>query len=237
MLTISELRVSYGGVPALQGIDLELTAGEHLALVGPNGAGKTTLLKAVSGIVPVEAGTIHFDGQDLSAIPGHERARMGIVHVPEGRHVFKSMTVRENLMLGAYRAAARSRFDEAMALVAELFPPLTEMLGRDGGSLSGGQQQMLAIARGLCSWPRLLLLDEPSMGLAPAAAELIFEGIGRLHEMEDMALVLVEQRAHEALELSERAYVLESGEVVAAGPTTDLLAEGDLVRAYLGGEL
>jgi branched-chain amino acid transport system ATP-binding protein len=236
MLSIRDLKVSYDGIPALHGVDLRLEPDEYLAIVGPNGAGKTTLLKTISGTVAADGGSIEFEGVELLDRQGFQRAQLGLVHVPEGRHIFRSMSVRENLQLGAYRNAARSRFDERMQLVAELFPPLVERLEQHGGALSGGQQQMLAVARGLMACPRVLLLDEPSMGLSPVAADQIFEGIGRLRELDSMAVIIVEQRTHEVLDICQRAYVLESGSIVLEGTPDELLADRRLARAYLGGE-
>jgi branched-chain amino acid transport system ATP-binding protein len=237
MLSIRDLKVSYGGIPALRGLDLHLGEAEYLAIIGPNGAGKTTLLKTISGTVAAEDGSVVFDGIELLERRGHQRAQLGVVHVPEGRHVFRSMTVRENLLLGAYREAARSRIQERMELVRELFPVLMDRLDEPGGGLSGGQQQMLAVARGLMACPRVLLLDEPSMGLSPVAADHIFEGIGRLRELDSMAVIIVEQRTHEVLDICQRAYVLESGSIVLEGTPDELLADRRLAQAYLGGEL
>jgi branched-chain amino acid transport system ATP-binding protein len=237
VLSVRDLKVSYGGIPALHGVDLRLEPAEYLAIIGPNGAGKTTLLKTISGTVPAESGSVAFEGVELLDRKGFQRAQLGVVHVPEGRHIFRSMTVRENLQLGAYRNAARSRFDERMQLVAELFPALVDRLDEHGGALSGGQQQMLAVARGLMACPRVLLLDEPSMGLSPVAADQIFEGIGRLRELDSMAVIIVEQRTHEVLDICQRAYVLESGAIALEGTPDELLADRRLARAYLGGEI
>jgi branched-chain amino acid transport system ATP-binding protein len=237
MLCVSDLSVSYGGVPALRGADLVLREAEYLAIVGPNGAGKTTLLRAISGTAPVNGGSVSLDGVELVELEGFQRAQLGVVHVPEGRHIFRSMSVRENLMLGAYRATARPRFDERLDLVRELFPALMPRLDEDAGGLSGGQQQMLAVARGLMACPRVLLLDEPSMGLSPVATDQVFEGIARLRELDAMAVMIVEQRTHEVLDICQRAYVLESGSIQLEGTPQELLADRRLTRAYLGGEL
>jgi branched-chain amino acid transport system ATP-binding protein len=237
MLSIRDLRASYGGIPALHGLDVQLGEAEYLAIIGPNGAGKTTLLKTISGTVQADGGSVTFDGVELLERKGFQRAQLGVVHVPEGRHIFRSMTVRENLLLGAYRSAAKSRFNERLELVEELFPVLTPRLDEDGGALSGGQQQMLAVARGLMACPRVLLLDEPSMGLSPVAADQIFEGIGRLRELDSMAVMIVEQRTYEVLDICQRAYVLESGSIVLEGTPQELLADRKLARAYLGGTL
>ena len=237
MLEISDLRASYDGVPALRSIDLQVGAGERVAILGPNGAGKTTLLKTISGTVEVDRGAIRFEGQDLHSQPPHKRVEAGIVHVPQGRMIFASMTVTDNLRLGSHRAGAQHRHDERLDLVLEIFPALADMLNRDGGALSGGQQQMLAVARGVMACPRLLMLDEPSMGLAPRAADSVFEGIARLLESETTATIIVEQRAHEALEICDRACVLESGEVVLETSNQALLTDEKLAAAYLGSEI
>ena len=236
MLEISELSAGYDGIPALRAIDFRVGDQERVAVLGPNGAGKTTLLKTISGVVEPDSGSMRFAGKDFVELPPHKRVEAGLVHVPQGRMIFASMTVADNLRLGSHRGAARDRHDERRELVLELFPALGEMLGRDGGALSGGQQQMLAIARGVMACPRLLMLDEPSMGLAPRASEEIFEGIARLVESETTAMIVVEQRAHEALEVCERAYVLESGEVVLEAPAGTLLSDERLAATYLGSE-
>ena len=237
MLEINDLCAGYDGVPALRAVDFRVAQRERVAILGPNGAGKTTLLKTISGIVAPDSGSIRFDGGDLIGQTPHGRVDDGIVHVPQGRMIFASMTVADNLRLGAHRGAARHRHDERRELVLEIFPALADMLGRDGGALSGGQQQMLAVARGIMACPRLLMLDEPSMGLAPRAADDIFEGIARLLESETTAMIVVEQRAHEALEVCDRAYVLESGEVALEATSQELLADERLVATYLGTEI
>ncbi len=237
MLEISDLSAGYDGIPALRSVDFRVGPREHVAVLGPNGAGKTTLLKAISGTVVPDSGSIRFDGQDLLAHAPHKRVEDGIVHVPQGRMIFASMTVADNLRLGSHRRAAQNRYDERRDLVFEIFPALAEMLNRDGGALSGGQQQMLAVARGVMACPRLLMLDEPSMGLAPRAADDIFEGVTRLMQSETTAMIVVEQRAHQALEVCDRAYVLESGEVSLEATSRELLADERLAAAYLGSEL
>jgi branched-chain amino acid transport system ATP-binding protein len=237
VLSVRDLRVSYSGVVALHGVDLELGSDELVAVIGPNGAGKTTLLKTLAGTLSPDGGSAELDGVDLFALPGYRRARLGLTHVPEGRHIFGSMTVEENLILGAYRQGAKERFRERMDLVSELFPVLKSRMRDDGASLSGGQQQMLAIARGLVACPRILLLDEPSMGLSPVAGDQIFEAIARLRELESTAVILVEQRIQEVLELCQRVYVMESGAVLLEGTPKALAADDRIARAYLGGEL
>lgn len=237
MLEISDLCAGYDGIPALRSVDFRVGPREHVAILGPNGAGKTTLLKAISGTVVPDSGSIRFDDRDLLAQAPHKRVEAGIVHVPQGRMIFASMTVADNLRLGSHRRVAQNRHDERRELVFEIFPALADMRGRDGGALSGGQQQMLAVARGVMACPRLLMLDEPSMGLAPRAADDIFEGVTRLMQSETTAMIVVEQRAHQALEVCDRAYVLESGEVALEATSRELLADERLAAAYLGSEL
>jgi len=234
MLTIASLGVSYEGLRALVDVSLEVGAGEFVTIVGPNGAGKTTLLKAISGTVPSETGRITYLAQDLGTRRPSERAALGIAHVPEGRRVFPSLTVMENLELGAYRRAARASRKLALDEVLALFPILRERHRQLAGSLSGGEQQMLALGRGLMARPDLLLLDEPSQGLGPRIVEQIFETIDRIRRERRLTILLVEQRVVEALELCDRAYVLETGRVVLAGRREALLADARVQRAYLG---
>lgn len=234
MLEIADLRVSYGGLHALQGVSLAVGAGQFVTVVGPNGAGKTTLFKAICGVVAPSAGRVAFDGRDLLALPAARRAHLGIAHVPEGRQVFKTLTVRENLEMGAYPPNGRARFRHTIERVHALFPVLAERAGQLAGTLSGGEQQMLAIGRGLAAAPRLLMLDEPSMGLAPAIADLIFERIAQVHREDGLAILLVEQRVAEALELADLGYVLETGRIVLEGPYERLLADDRVRQAYLG---
>jgi branched-chain amino acid transport system ATP-binding protein len=234
VLRIEELSVSYGGVPALVGVSLEVGAGEFVAVVGPNGAGKTTLFKTISGTVPAVSGRIAFDGQDLLAIPPSRRAHLGIAHVPEGRQVFSTLTVLENLEMGAHTAAGRAHWKDNYAATLTLFPALGNRLKQLAGTLSGGEQQMLAIGRGITSSPKLLMLDEPSQGLAPAIADSIFEGIEQIHRERGIAVLLVEQRVAEAIESCDRGYVLQSGRVVMSGTHQDLFADERIKRTYLG---
>ena len=234
MLTIASLGVSYEGLRALVDVSLEVGAGEFVTIVGPNGAGKTTLLKAISGTVPSETGRITYLAQDLGARRPSERAALGIAHVPEGRRVFPSLTVMENLELGAYRRAARASRKLALDEVLALFPILRERHRQLAGSLSGGEQQMLALGRGLMARPDLLLLDEPSQGLGPRIVEQIFETIDRIRRERRLTILLVEQRVVEALELCDHGYVLETGRVVLAGRREALLADARVQRAYLG---
>jgi branched-chain amino acid transport system ATP-binding protein len=234
MLTIEGLSVSYGGLAALRGVSLEAAEGQFVAIVGPNGAGKTTLFKAVSGTVAPGAGRILFDGHDLLAVPPSERPHLGIAHVPEGRQVFAAMTVLENLEMGAYSMRGRAEWQRNLDRILTLFPVLAERRRQIAGTLSGGEQQMLAIGRGIASAPRLLLLDEPSMGLAPTIADLIFDRIAALHREDKVTLILVEQRVAEALESCDYGYVLETGRVVLEGAQSVLMADDRIRRAYLG---
>ena len=234
MLEIRELFVTYGGLAALRGVSLAVAEGQFVAIVGPNGAGKTTLFKAVSGTVAPAAGSILFEGRDLLTVPPHQRAHLGIAHVPEGRQVFAALTVLENLEMGAYSTRGRAEWQRNIERIFALFPVLAERRRQLAGTLSGGEQQMLAIGRGIASAPRLLLLDEPSMGLAPAVADLIFDRIAALHQEDKVTLILVEQRVAEALESCDYGYVLETGRVVLEGPRRTLMADDRVRQAYLG---
>jgi branched-chain amino acid transport system ATP-binding protein len=234
MLSVAGLGVNYGGLHALTGVSLEVAEGEFVTIVGPNGAGKTTLLKAISGTVAAAEGRIAYRGREVDRLRPAERASLGIAHVPEGRRVFPSLTVMENLVLGSYRRAARPGRAEALETVLQLFPILKERRAQLAGSLSGGEQQMLALGRGLMAQPDLLLLDEPSQGLGPRIVELIFEAIDRIRRQRRLTILLVEQRVVEALELCDRGYVLETGRVVLEGPREALLADARVQRAYLG---
>lgn len=235
MLSVDQLSVSYGGLAALKNLSIEVNAGEFVAIVGPNGAGKTTLLKSISGTVAVSGGRITLDGVDLLAVPPAARPALGISHVPEGRQIFKSMSVIDNLVMGAYpRKPNRSEWLRMRDRLFALFPILAERINQLAGTLSGGEQQMVAIARGLASKPRLLLLDEPSMGLAPKIADTIFERISNIHQQEKTTIVLVEQRVIEAFESCDRGYVIESGKVTLSGVKELLLNNPTVKRAYLG---
>ncbi|MFI4987812.1 MAG: ABC transporter ATP-binding protein [Alphaproteobacteria bacterium] len=234
MLAVEGLTVAYGGLTALSHVSLAVGEGQFVTIVGPNGAGKTTLFKAISGTVPTEAGRIRYEERDLLAMPAAARAHLGIAHVPEGRQVFASMTVLENLEMGAYPAAGRRQWARNLERVMALFPVLAERRGQLAGTLSGGEQQMLAIGRGLASAPRLLMLDEPSMGLAPAVADLIFERIGELHREDRLTILLVEQRVAEAVQSCDFGYVLETGRVVLAGSSEALLKDDRIRTVYLG---
>jgi branched-chain amino acid transport system ATP-binding protein len=234
VLRIEGLSVHYGGLRALEGVALQVGEGEFVTIVGPNGAGKTTLLKAISGTVTPQDGRIEYDGRNLLALPAHGRAALGIAHVPEGRKVFPSLTVQENLEMGSYRRSARARRAETLDAVYQLFPVLRERRNQLAGTLSGGEQQMLAIGRGLMAQPALLLLDEPSLGLAPRVVDAIFESITKIRERQRLPILLVEQRVVEALELCDRGYVLEAGRLALSGDRRTLLADERVQRAYLG---
>ncbi len=229
MLEVEGLESRYGRIPALAGVSLHVQAGELVALVGANGAGKTTLLRAISGIQPICGGSIRFDGQDLARLNPRQRLRLGIVQVPEGRQVFGPLSVEDNLRLGAFARGSQ----DALGGVLEMFPALAKKRHELAGNLSGGQQQMLAIGRALMGRPKLLLLDEPSMGLAPLMVEKVFEVI-RAVAAEGMTVLLVEQNARLALELCARGYVMESGTITLADSATKLLADPRVRAAYLG---
>jgi branched-chain amino acid transport system ATP-binding protein len=234
MLSIKSLTVAYGGLKALVDVSVEVAEGQFIAIVGPNGAGKTTLFKTISGIVQPVSGGVMFDGKDLLSIPPSERAHLGIAHVPEGRQVFRSLTVLENLEMGAHSIRGRADWSRNLAQILELFPVLAERRDQLAGTLSGGEQQMLSIGRGLASSPRVLMLDEPSMGLAPTIADQIFERIEEIHRESKITILLVEQRVAEALEACDRGYVLESGRVVLEGVHDTLIRDERVKRAYLG---
>ena len=233
MLTVESLSVAYGGLTALREISLVVRAGQFVSIVGPNGAGKTTLFKAISGTVPPIAGRISFEGHDLLAVAPWQRAHFGIAHVPEGRQVFGSMSVMENLEMGGHPQSGRRDRERNLERIFALFPILAERRGQPAGTLSGGEQQMLAIGRGIASSPRLLMLDEPSMGLAPMVADLIFERITQLHR-NGLAILLVEQRVGEAVQSCDFGYVLDTGRVVLAGNSQALLANDSIKSVYLG---
>jgi branched-chain amino acid transport system ATP-binding protein len=233
MLEVDGLEVWYGAAPALWGVSLTLRTGELLAVVGPNGAGKTTLINALCGIERARAGRIVVDGVDVTRLPAHRFCAAGIAVVPEGRRLFTAMTVRENLELGSHLPRARAARADSLAAALALFPALEEKLASPAGELSGGQQQMVAIARALMARPRLLLLDEPSLGLSPLIVEDMFDAVRRIHA-QGVSVLLVEQNVEVALSLSDRAYVLEEGRIVAEGEADDLLARPEIQRAYLG---
>jgi len=233
VLVVRDLRAGYRDVPVLHGVSLAVGPGEIVALVGANGAGKTTTLRAIAGLLAPDAGEIHFGGARLDGVPPHEVVARGLVLTPEGRKIFPSLTVRENLDLGAYLPAARARRRASLDRVMTLFPILAARQRQLAGTLSGGEQQMLAIARSLMAGPRLLMLDEPSLGLAPLIVDRIFEVIQAINR-DGTPVLLVEQNVHRALALAARAYVLEQGVVTLAGSASALAAREDVRRAYLG---
>ena len=233
LLEVTDVAVDYDGAAALRGVSLEVREGEILALVGANGAGKTTLLSAIAGLVAPHRGSVRFEGQELAGRPAYEMARLGIALVPEGRRLFSDLPVWRNLLLGAWprRDAAWRR--SAHERVFELFPVLAERRDQAAGTLSGGEQQMLAIGRALMAGPRLLLLDEPSLGIAPRLVERIFASLKAINQ-DGITILLVEQRLQQALRLARRGYVLQTGRVVLAGPTSELLGSEQVRQAYLG---
>jgi branched-chain amino acid transport system ATP-binding protein len=234
MLRIDGLFAGYSARPVLSGVSINVDAGQFVAIVGPNGAGKTTLFKTISGILRPSAGAITFDGHDLLSTAPARRPHLGIAHVPEGRQVFPSLTVMENLEMGAMTEAGRRGWKENIERIFEWLPVLAERRAQFAGTLSGGQQQMLAIGRGLASSPKLLMLDEPSMGLAPATADLIFDRLIEIRRQTNLTILLVEQRVAEALETADHGYVLEAGRIALEGDKQTLRADDRVRRAYLG---
>ncbi len=233
MLTLEGVDAFYGDLQALHGVSLEVRAGELMALVGANAAGKTTTLRVISGTLPARGGRVLFDGQDLAAMPAHLRVAQGIVQVPEGRRLFPFMTVHENLLLGAHAPQARAQQDASLDYVLRLFPVLKDRATQLAGSLSGGEQQMCAIGRALMARPRLLMLDEPTLGIAPVLVQRIFETVAAINR-DGVTILLVEQNVRRALALAHRAVALENGRVVLSGPARELLADDRLKKAYLG---
>lgn len=233
LLEVKGLRVRYGAIEALHGIDLTVDEGEIVTLLGANGAGKTTTLRAISRMIAPSAGEIRFNGTDLTRIPAHEVVSLGISHVPEGRGVFANLTVLENLLLATYSRRDRSRIPEDLERVFGLFPRLAERKGQLAGTLSGGEQQMLAVGRALMTRARLMLLDEPSMGLAPVLVEEIFHTLATINR-EGTTILLVEQNAHQALKLAHRGYVLETGRIQLAAEAGALAQDPQVQQAYLG---
>jgi len=232
LLKVDSLRVTYGNIEVLHGIDFEVTDGVT-ALIGPNGAGKSTTLGAISGILPISNGSIFLDGKDLTRYLAHQRVDEGLSLVPEGRHLFSHMSVEENLLAGAFSKKAREKIPETLSRVYELFPILKEKKGNLASTLSGGQQQMVAVARGLMSLPRILMLDEPSLGLAPIIVEQMFDLIGEI-AAQGTPILLVEQNLMEALRLAKKAYVLEQGKVIGSGEGPELANDPHVKEAYLG---
>ncbi|MFT3893052.1 MAG: ABC transporter ATP-binding protein [Anaerolineales bacterium] len=234
MLKVDNLQVYYGAIHALQGVSFHLEKGEIVALIGANGAGKSTVLNTVSGILRPREGSVTFEGQDIHTTAPQDIVRKGVIQVPEGRKVFSRMTVAENLEMGAYTQTDRVAINRDVDSVFERFPRLKERRNQLGGTLSGGEQQMLAIGRGLMAHPKLLLLDEPSMGLSPILVELIFDIIQDINE-QGTSILLVEQNAQMALAVADRAYVLETGKITMQGKGDDLLQDPNVIKAYLGG--
>jgi branched-chain amino acid transport system ATP-binding protein len=233
MLSLSAVSASYGSVPAIAGVNIEVGVGEAVGLLGANGAGKSTTLRAISGLVRLTSGTIHFLGADTASLPPHKITELGIAHVPEGRQVFPEMTVQENLEIGAYVPKAKAERSRTLELVFNIFPVLAERRKQLAGTMSGGEQQMLAVGRGLMLKPRLLMLDEPSLGLAPVMTDVTFQKIQEIHAM-GTAILLVEQNVSRALSLVQRAYVLESGKVIMHGSSAELANNKQVQSAYLG---
>ncbi|MFY7898017.1 MAG: ABC transporter ATP-binding protein [Candidatus Planktophila sp.] len=233
-LEIKDLRVHYGKIEAIKGVSVVVNQGEIVTLIGANGAGKTTILKTISGLRPVSSGSVTFDGEDLSKVPAHKRVDLGISQVPEGRGIFPGMTVLENLEMGKFnRKDRKHEMDEDLERVYTLFPRLKERVGQAGGTLSGGEQQMLAMGRALMARPKVLLLDEPSMGLAPQMIANIFRIITEINK-QGVTILLVEQNAQQALQRAHRAYILETGNVTKEAAASDLLNDPAVREAYLG---
>ncbi len=234
MLQLSNVHCLYGKIAALKGINLEIKEGEIVALIGANGAGKTTTLKAISSLIPVSEGKIEFLGEEITNLPAHVVVNNGIAHVPEGRQVFAELSVADNLLLGGYTIKDRAYKEKTRARLLKRFPRLEERKGQLAGTLSGGEQQMLAIARGLMSKPRLLLLDEPSMGLAPKLVYEVFETVKEINE-QGTTVLIVEQNAHVTLKIADRAYILQNGEIVLSGDSREIASKEEVKKAYLGG--
>jgi branched-chain amino acid transport system ATP-binding protein len=234
VLKVGALRSGYGQLPVLEGVSLHVGAGEIVSVLGANGAGKTTLLLTISGHLPAFGGEVQFDGQDIGGMPAHQAAAKGLVMVPEGGRLFPFMTVLENLELGAYHPVARARMAQSLDEVMGLFPILAERRGQLAGRLSGGERQMCAVARAMMSLPKLLMLDEPSLGLAPIMVDKVFDMVRSLVAQKGLSVLLVEQNVGNALHLSKRAYVLEHGHIIKSGTSTDLLNDPDVQRSYMG---
>jgi branched-chain amino acid transport system ATP-binding protein len=234
LLDISGLHVHYGAIHALQGVTLRVKRGQIVTLIGGNGAGKSTTLRTISGLLRPTSGSVVFDGQLINKTPPHRIVRLGVAHAPEGRGIFPNLTVDENLMLGAYARHDTGAIRQDRERSLDLFPRVRERLKQQAGTLSGGEQQMLAIARALLARPRLLLLDEPSLGLAPQIVQVIFNIIRQINR-DGVTILLVEQNAHMALSVANEAYVIQTGQVIKHGPARELLADKDVQKAYLGG--
>lgn len=234
MLEVKDLNVSYGAIKALRGINFEVNEGEVITLIGSNGAGKTTTLHSISNLIKKQSGSVIFMGEDITNLSADKIVRKGLIHVPEGRRIFANLSVKENLEMGAYTRKDKDEIKKDMEWVYELFPRMKERLGQAAGTLSGGEQQMLAMGRALMGRPKLLLLDEPSMGLAPILVDEIFDIIQKISKS-GTTILLVEQNAYKALSIANRAYVLEIGEVTKSGNAADLIKDDAVKSAYLGG--
>lgn len=234
LLEVNNLEVYYGVICALKGISFHVNEGEIVSLIGANGAGKTTMMQSTVGIIPKRSGQVLFDGQDITKTPCHKIVKLGMTQVPEGRRIFQELSVYENLMMGAYTMKDQQEFKAELDKIYELFPRLAERRKQIAGTLSGGEQQMLAMSRALMSKPKLLMLDEPSMGLAPILVDQIFDIIKNLHAA-GTTILLVEQNASKALEISDRAYVLETGSITLSGTGRELMNSPEVQKAYLGG--
>jgi branched-chain amino acid transport system ATP-binding protein len=235
MLHINNVEAYYGNIQALSGISLDINEGEIITLIGANGAGKSTTLMTISGVVPARTGEILFKGQDISKLKPEEIVKLGVCQVPEGRHIFPNLTVAENLDMGAFLRNDKAEIKKDLEYVLGLFPRLAERINQQGGTLSGGEQQMLAISRALMARPQLLLLDEPSMGLAPIIIRQIFDILKQINEEHNTTIFLVEQNANLALQIADRGYVIENGRIVMQDDAQALLKNDDLKKAYLGG--
>ena len=233
MLEIKDLKVSYGMIQAIKGISFEVNKGEVIALIGANGAGKTTILHTITGLLSADSGSVTYEGKDITRMPGHKIVSMGIAHVPEGRRVFANMTVLQNLKLGAYTRKDKAEITETLEMVYTRFPRLKERKNQLAGTLSGGEQQMLAMGRALMSHPQIILMDEPSMGLSPIFVNEIFDIIEEVSKS-GTTVLLVEQNAKKALSIADRAYVLETGNIVLDGKASELLDNDSIKKAYLG---
>jgi branched-chain amino acid transport system ATP-binding protein len=233
MLTVKDVEVYYGVINALKGISFEVNEGEVIALIGANGAGKTTILHTITGLIPAKSGSIDFEGHDLTKIPAHNIVGLGMAHVPEGRRIFAELTVLENLKMGAYTRSDKKEIADTLELIYKRFPRLNERKNQIAGTLSGGEQQMLAMGRALMSHPRIILMDEPSMGLSPLFVSEIFDIIKEISKS-GTTVLLVEQNAKKALSIANRAYVLETGKIVLEGDANELMNDDSVKKAYLG---
>ncbi len=234
MLSVENVQSGYGNKLAIKDVSVEIGRGEIITLIGANGAGKSTTLMTICGVVPCRAGRIVFEGREIQALPPEEIVRMGICQVPEGRHIFPQLTVKENLDMGAFLRRDKAEVKKDIDYVFALFPILAERRNQDGGNLSGGEQQMLAMSRALMARPRVLLLDEPSMGLAPLVIRQIFEIIRQINRENNTTIFLVEQNANQALHIADRGYVMENGRITLTGKAQELLDNKDIQKAYLG---